>query len=441
MSKGKKTFLKPMITVMIIGLFLFSTAYAMFNQLFTISGSATILSHVNCPTGLTYKYEALNSWGDPNSGYNHQYKLTIINNTSSNINTWSITVKGPSDLTMGNINAEFTKRNNEITITPTGNYTWAANINRGQSRDIDLVFRTAESTLNLQYLYFDQCLIVTGGNYSPLIDFVVDPSSISLKIGQAATIKTYKMPADARAYFSFQSANPSVATVSSSGVVTGVAQGNTTITVSATGISKTVNVTVSREQVILTGISLSPKQSTMHVGDVSTLVVNKTPADAGANVTFTSSNTSVATVNSEGRVTAVGAGTTTITARAGNLSDTASITVIRDAVAEDLDIAFSYQYYDSRNIQFIFNITNIGHSEIHSISFKVSFPSGTSWSYWNNYPAMFQASNNGTTITSTNSSLVLNRGNYINFTGNVMLPSGYNSSNYLNPTIYDVEVH
>lgn len=441
MSRRKKTFLKPIIMAMVVGLFLLSTAYAMFSQVLTISGSATILSHVNCPTGLTYKYQSVSSWGDAYSGYSHQYKLTIINNTSSNINTWSITVKGPSDLTMGNINAEYTIRNGEITITPTGNYTWAANINRGQSRDIDLTFRTAESTLNLQYLYFDQCMVVSGSNYSPLIDFVAEPSTINLKIGQAATIQIYKMPADARAFFNFQSSNTSIATVNSSGVVTGVAQGSATITISTTNATKTINVTVSREQITLTGISLSPKQSTMHVGDVSTLVVTTTPADASANVTFTSSNTSVATVNSEGRVTAVDAGTATITAVAGNFRDTATVTVIREATAADLDIAFSYQYYDSRNIQFIFNITNIGHSEIHSISFKVGFPSGTSWSYWNNYPAMFQASNNGTMVSTTNPNLVLSRGNYINFTGNVMLPSGYNSSNYLNPTIYDVEVH
>lgn len=424
---------------MIACTFLFSTAYAMLNQHFTVSGTATIFNYGDCPSDINYAYEISSSWGDANSGYTYHVIFTVINNSNQAINTWTITLKGPSDLRIGNANATVTTDQGEVTLTPTGSYTWAANIAAGSSRNIDFQATTVEPTLNLEYLYFNNCMAITGGWGSPLRDFTLDPEEVTLRINQIATITIHKMPVDAQADFTFTSDDTSVATVNDTGIITGISQGTTTINVSHGGTTKTVAVTVLNQQITLTSLSLSPKNNQIKVGEIKTLTTTRVPENAGGTVTYTSSNPSVATVDSSGRVTALSAGSTVITASSSGLSDTANVTVIREATSDDLDITFSYGYYYNRDMQFSINFSNIGQSEIHKITFKISFPSGTTWQYWNNWPAQFVADSTGTTLTSTGT-ISLAGGSYLTFTGNVTLPNGYRSSDYLNPTIYDVEV-
>lgn len=436
----KNNLFKFMIFFVTISVFFVSTAYALANQLFTISGSATIVNYGDCPAGVDFAYEISNSWGDARSGYTYHTKLIVKNNSNERISGWTITFKGPSDMSFGYVGAEVTVDNGEATLTPTGNYSWAANIEVGETRNIDFQISTAEPTLELEYLYFDSCMVIANGSSSPLRDFTLDPAQMNLKIGQMETINILKMPVNARADFEFSSDDRDIAVVDTKGTVVGVSPGSTTIRVSSGMITRTVQVTVTDDRIELTSLSLDPKDNKMKVGDEKTLTTTRVPADAGAVVEYASSNPEIATVDSNGKVVAVGPGSAVITASSGSLSDSVNVTVIRDAISEDLDATFSYQYYDTNNIQLAINLTNIGHSEIHKISFKISFPAGTTWTYWNNYPAMFQADNTGTVLTSTNENMVLPRGSYINFSGNVTLPRGYNSVDYLSPTIYDIEV-
>ena len=76
-----------------------------------------------------------------------------------------------------------------------------------------------------------------------------------------------------------------------------------------------------------TGISLNKSTLTLTVSNDETLTANVTPTDADGSVTWSSSDTNVATVDSNGKVTAVAAGTATITATAGNKSATCTVTV------------------------------------------------------------------------------------------------------------------
>ncbi len=79
-------------------------------------------------------------------------------------------------------------------------------------------------------------------------------------------------------------------------------------------------------------ITLNQTTSTFKVGGVKTLTATVSPTDAAnKSVSWSSSNTKVATVNSQGKVTAVGVGTATITAKAkdsSNKSATCKVTVI-----------------------------------------------------------------------------------------------------------------
>jgi uncharacterized protein YjdB len=114
-----------------------------------------------------------------------------------------------------------------------------------------------------------------------------------------------------------------VASVSSSGVVTGIANGSTTITASAGAASgrSTVNV----QQVPAAVLLSTPTLSLAAIGDTGTLgatvLDSRGHSVVGATVQWTSSSTSVATVSTAGLVTAVANGSATITASSGTVSD------------------------------------------------------------------------------------------------------------------------
>ena len=83
------------------------------------------------------------------------------------------------------------------------------------------------------------------------------------------------------------------------------------------------------EQPEITDISLSPSALTLSVGQSATLTASVVPGNASKRLTWTSSNTSVATVNG-GKVTALSAGTTTITVASTDnpgVKATATVTV------------------------------------------------------------------------------------------------------------------
>ena len=172
-----------------------------------------------------------------------------------------------------------------------------------------------------------------------LISISLDITSATLNVGQTVDITstanwsngTSTVPWDS--HLTWTSSAPSVATVNAGGVVTGVAAGTTTITASQGGVFRTAVITVSATAPTLTSITLNPPSAagtggqtmditaTGHFSDGSTV----TPYDA--QVTWTSSAPSVATVNAAGLVTAIWRGTAIITASKGGLSATCTVTV------------------------------------------------------------------------------------------------------------------
>ena len=153
----------------------------------------------------------------------------------------------------------------------------------------------------------------------------LDKTTVSLSVGSSITLTATVLPENAsNKTVSWKSSNTSVATVDSNGKVKAIAGGSATITATAGGVSAKCSVTVS---VPVTSVSLNKTSLNLMVGDTETLSATIYPSDAtNKNVTWKSSNTSVATVQS-GKVSAVGVGTAQITVTTNNGSKKATCTV------------------------------------------------------------------------------------------------------------------
>ena len=127
------------------------------------------------------------------------------------------------------------------------------------------------------------------------------------------------------------SSNKQVATVDENGVVTGVKKGSATITAKAVdGSGRNANITVNVQQQP-ESITLKETDVTINMGSYRTLQATVLPNNTNnKKVTWTSSDESVAKVNSSGRVTPVAVGDCTITCQSADfpeVSATANITV------------------------------------------------------------------------------------------------------------------
>ena len=160
-------------------------------------------------------------------------------------------------------------------------------------------------------------------------------TSKTLETGDTVTLTATVSPSDATyPTVIWTSSDTSVATVDDSGKITAVAEGAATITAEADGEYDVCTVTVTDYADIVSDVSLSSTSETLDVGDTVTLTATVSPNSA-ASVTWTSSDTSVATV-SGGKVTAVAEGAVTIIADADGVYAVCTIAV-SDAGTEDED--------------------------------------------------------------------------------------------------------
>src|SRR5207253_11251991 len=133
----------------------------------------------------------------------------------------------------------------------------------------------------------------------------------------------------------WSSSNTAAATVSNSGLVSGVTPGTATITATSEGTSGTSSITVTNVPVAT--VDVTPPSASVQAGQ--TVQLTATPRDAGGTplsgrtVTWSSSTPAVATVSSSGLVSGVTPGSATITATSEGKSGTSSIIVTHVPVA------------------------------------------------------------------------------------------------------------
>lgn len=175
----------------------------------------------------------------------------------------------------------------------------------------------------------------------------LDKKEITIKVGETQKLEATVKPENAtNKNITWNSSDEEIAIVEN-GVVTGVKEGNTTITVTTQDGNHTsiCNVEVTKEtseptKVDVTGVTLNKKTLSLEVGDTGNLVATIEPKDATQKqVKWESSNEKIATISETGIIKAIGEGKTTIkvTTLDGNFSATCELTVTKKKnIADDI---------------------------------------------------------------------------------------------------------
>ncbi len=165
----------------------------------------------------------------------------------------------------------------------------------------------------------------------------------NILIGKSEQLIPIIEPADAtNQTVAWKSSNDKVAAVDNQGKVTAVAVGTATITATTEEGNRTASCTVrvSEKTVSPTGVKLNKTSLTLKVGTTEALKATIAPAEAtNKNLTWGTSNSTIANVNSDGIVTAkkVGAATISVTTDGGNFSASCKVTVTQPVTSISLD--------------------------------------------------------------------------------------------------------
>ncbi len=179
-------------------------------------------------------------------------------------------------------------------------------------------------------------IVVTG--------VTLNVNTLELKEGETALLEVTVSPADAdNKNVTWSSSNTSVATIDSQGKVNVVGVGTTIITVKTEDGGKTATCTVTvtakeepkPDPILVDGVSLDKVELALIEGETADLVATVTPEDAdNKNVSWSSSDESIVTVDQNGEVTAIKEGTAIITVITEDGGKTATCTVTVTAKEE-----------------------------------------------------------------------------------------------------------
>ena len=157
------------------------------------------------------------------------------------------------------------------------------------------------------------CTLFSFSSYAAATNIRMNISQATIQSGGQYQLSAIITPADASKSLRWTSSNPNVAIVDNNGLVTGRSSGTSTITCTTTdgsNISASCTITVAQ---LITSISMQGSLE-MNTGNTYRLSVSISPASAtGKSLKWNSSNGNVATVSSDGTVTAKSPGTANIT--------------------------------------------------------------------------------------------------------------------------------
>ncbi|WP_455585954.1 Ig-like domain-containing protein [Bacteroides sp.] len=202
---------------------------------------------------------------------------------------------------------------------------------------IDGFYRTMD-------FYYD---ITVKASTVSVTNITLSQSSANLKEGNTLQLSASVYPTNAtNRNVNWSTSNASVATVTNYGFVTAKSAGSATITCRAqdgSGEYATCNITVKKE-LSPTSVSLSKSKATLVEGETLRLIADIIPIDAtNKSLTWISDNPSVATVDTDGLITAIAeGGANIIVTTANNLAAVCSVKVIKQVQVLETDWAGNY---------------------------------------------------------------------------------------------------
>lgn len=168
----------------------------------------------------------------------------------------------------------------------------------------------------------------------PITSITTDVTNLSMIKGDTYTVTTTYLPTDASdTRMTWKSDDTKIATVNSSGVITAVGAGTTSITVSAVLPQSDDNHTIATATIVVTvrerlvSIAFGSNAEYIAVGGSKTVDLRFTPSEnVNKNVTYSSSDTSIFTVTNEGVITGVKEGIAVLSCVAEDLGQSGAIT-------------------------------------------------------------------------------------------------------------------
>ena len=165
----------------------------------------------------------------------------------------------------------------------------------------------------------------------PVTSINIDQKTASMTVGESLNLTATVLPSNATdKTISWASNDTNVASVSSTGVVTAKAKGTAIITATTNdgGYTSSCTVTVSDAYIAVSGVSLNHTSLEIEVETEATLVATVSPSDAtNKKIVWSSSNTSMVTVDQNGTIKGIKIGTAAIMATTEDGNKTAYCTV------------------------------------------------------------------------------------------------------------------
>ncbi len=311
------------------------------NSVYNISGNHRFsYSFTTSKTGSQQVYiYAINIDSSGNGGYDS--KPIVEGGTAVNITVYPLT-----SIALNKSSTTLTEGDSEtlsVTYTPTNTtdskiVTWSSNdssvatVSGGKVTAVNAGTATITAKVGSKTA---TCSVTVNAASKPLTGISLNKSSMALPEEGTEQLTVTYTPSDTTdsKTVTWTSSNSAIASVDNGGIVRGVKTGTTRITAAVGNYIASCDVTVTASTTNpiskqLTAISLNKTSATLTEGDTETLSVSFDPADTtdDKTITWETADESIATVNG-GMITAVGAGTTTVTAKVGNFTAICNVTV------------------------------------------------------------------------------------------------------------------